>query len=44
MVNEGGEPAVSLHAYEPSLAAMTRYDLVRGRLVATSVERRGDLW
>lgn len=44
VVNEGLQPAVSLHAYAPSLAAMTRYDLVRGRLVVTSVERRGDLW
>ena len=44
VVNHGDVPAVSLHGYAPRLAAMTRYELVRGRLVATSVERRGDLW
>lgn len=44
VANEGIEPAVSLHAYAPSLPAMTRYELVRGRLVVTSVEHRGDLW
>jgi predicted metal-dependent enzyme (double-stranded beta helix superfamily) len=44
VVNDGGETAVSLHVYAPRLAAMTRYDLVRGRLVATGVEHRGDLW
>lgn len=44
VVNDGLEPAVSLHAYAPSLAAMTRYELVRGRLVVAGVERRGDLW
>ena len=44
VVNVGTEPAVSLHAYSPSLPAMTRYDLVRGRLVVTSIEHRGDLW
>lgn len=44
VANEGSEPAVSLHAYSPSLPAMTRYELVRGRLVVTGVEHRGDLW
>ena len=44
VVNLGAEPAVSLHAYSPSLPAMTRYELVGGRLVVTSVEHRGDLW
>lgn len=44
VVNVGTEPAVSLHAYSPSLPAMTRYELVRGHLVVTSVEHRGDLW
>lgn len=44
VANEGPEVAVSLHAYAPRLPAMTRYDLVGRRLVATSVEHRGDLW
>ncbi|PUA83070.1 cysteine dioxygenase [Nocardioides currus] len=44
VVNEGNEPAVSLHAYSPRLPAMTRYELLGGRLVATGVEHRGDLW
>lgn len=44
VANEGTETAVSLHAYSPSLPAMTRYELLRGRLVVTSVEHRGDLW
>jgi hypothetical protein len=44
VVNDGAETAVSLHGYAPSLAAMTRYELVRGRLVVTGVEHRGDLW
>ncbi|SEB57663.1 Cysteine dioxygenase type I [Nocardioides exalbidus] len=39
-----GTTAVSLHAYAPSLAAMTRYELVRGRLQVTSVEQRGEQW
>ena len=44
VVNHSGEVAVSLHAYAPSLAAMTRYELVRGRLQVTSVEHRGATW
>ena len=44
VVNHGTETAVSLHAYAPGLAAMTRYELVRGRLQVTSVEQRGDSW
>ena len=44
VVNHGTGPAVSLHAYAPSLAAMTRYELVRGRLQVTSVEQRGETW
>lgn len=44
VVNAGTEPAVSLHAYSPSLPAMTRYELVGGRLLVASVEHRGDLW
>lgn len=44
VVNTGTRTAVSLHAYAPSLAAMTRYEVVRGRLQVTSVEQRGELW
>ena len=44
VINHGTETAVSLHAYAPSLAAMTRYELVRGRLQVTSVEQRGESW
>jgi predicted metal-dependent enzyme (double-stranded beta helix superfamily) len=44
VINHGTETAVSLHAYAPSLAAMTRYELVRGRLQVTSVEQRGETW
>jgi predicted metal-dependent enzyme (double-stranded beta helix superfamily) len=44
VVNHGTETAVSLHAYAPSLAAMTRYELVRGRLQASHVEQRGETW
>lgn len=44
VVNHGSETAVSLHAYAPGLSAMTRYELVRGRLQVTSVEQRGETW
>ncbi|RYB94873.1 cysteine dioxygenase [Nocardioides oleivorans] len=44
VINHGTTTAVSLHAYAPSLAAMTRYELVRGRLQVTSVEQRGESW
>ena len=44
VVNHGTETAVSLHAYAPGLAAMTRYELLRGRLQVTSVEQRGESW
>jgi hypothetical protein len=44
VVNHGTEAAASLHAYAPGLAAMTRYELVRGRLQVTSVEQRGESW
>ncbi|HEV2797090.1 MAG TPA: cysteine dioxygenase family protein [Nocardioides sp.] len=40
VVNHGVRTAVSLHAYAPSLAAMTRYELVRGRLQVAGVEQR----
>ncbi|WP_322920097.1 cysteine dioxygenase [Nocardioides renjunii] len=44
VVNHGTATAVSLHAYAPSLAAMTRYELVRGRLQVAGVEQRGEMW
>lgn len=44
VVNHGTRTAVSLHAYAPTLAAMTRYELVRGRLQVTSVEQRDVAW
>ena len=44
VVNHGTQTAVSVHAYAPSLAAMTRYELVRGRLQVSSVEQRGSSW
>jgi hypothetical protein len=36
--------ALSLHAYTPRLTAMTRYELVRGHLEVTGVERAGGTW
>ena len=44
VINHGVRPAVSLHAYAPGLSAMTRYELVRGRLQVTSVEKRDETW
>ena len=37
-------PALSLHAYTPRLAAMTTYELVRGHLEVTGVEKSGGQW
>ena len=42
--NDTDQHAVSLHAYAPKLAAMTRYRLVDGRLEVTEVERAGASW
>jgi hypothetical protein len=44
VVNHGTTTAVSVHAYAPSLDAMTRYELVRGRLQVSTVEQRGEVW
>jgi Cysteine dioxygenase type I len=41
VVNTSGEPAVSLHAYTPSLSTMTRYHLHRGHLQVAGVESAG---
>ncbi len=40
VVNEGREVALSVHAYSPTLAQMTHYDLVEGRLEPSGVEQR----
>ena len=40
----GGEPAVSVHAYSPPLAAMRRYDLTRSGLVHTATGRAEEGW
>lgn len=40
VVNLGREAAVSVHAYSPTLAQMTHYDLVDGVLHPSGVEQR----
>lgn len=40
VVNDGREVAVSVHAYSPTLAQMTHFDLVDGALVPSGVEQR----
>lgn len=42
--NTGTVPAVSLHVYAPGLTAMTRYELVDGRLSRLGVDRQGTDW
>jgi predicted metal-dependent enzyme (double-stranded beta helix superfamily) len=42
--NDGDVPAVSLHAYEPELASMTRYRLTARGYVASSLEVAGSDW
>ena len=42
--NDGTRPAVSVHAYGPALATMTRYRLDEGRLRVESVDRAGVQW
>ena len=44
VVNSAAAPAISLHVYSPALSTMSRYRLVDGRLVTTSVERAGRDW
>lgn len=44
VTNGSDEPALSLHAYTPRLVAMTKYELVRGHLEVTGVERSGGRW
>lgn len=40
VTNLGGQVAVSVHAYSPTLAQMTHYDLVDGVLRPSGVEQR----
>lgn len=40
VLNLGEQDALSVHAYSPSLAQMTRYDLLDGRLRPAGVEQR----
>jgi predicted metal-dependent enzyme (double-stranded beta helix superfamily) len=42
--NVGRQPAISVHAYAPSLTAMTRYSLVDNHLRILSSERAGVDW
>lgn len=44
IVNEGPEPAVSVHVYGPELTTMTRYRLHGGRLLVAAVDRAGAQW
>lgn len=42
--NTGPQPALTVHAYSPELVAMTRYDVVDGRLQQLGVDREGGAW
>jgi len=44
VVNVWTEPAVSVHAYSPPLAAMRRYELTAAGLVHTATEHSGLNW
>jgi predicted metal-dependent enzyme (double-stranded beta helix superfamily) len=44
VVNVWTEPAVSVHAYSPPLAAMRRYELTDGGLVHTATEHSERNW
>jgi Cysteine dioxygenase type I len=44
VINGGPGPAVSIHAYSPPLAAMRRYQLTPGGLVAATLESAGERW
>ncbi|KNX37484.1 cysteine dioxygenase [Luteipulveratus halotolerans] len=41
--NVGARPALSVHAYSPNLASMTRYTLTDGRLAVADVDE-GEQW
>jgi predicted metal-dependent enzyme (double-stranded beta helix superfamily) len=44
VVNGAAEPAVSIHAYSPSLAGMRRYELTPAGLVLAAVEMAEEDW
>jgi predicted metal-dependent enzyme (double-stranded beta helix superfamily) len=44
VVNGSAEPAVSIHAYSPSLAGMRRYELTPAGLVLAAVEMAEENW
>ena len=44
VTNLGAEPAISVHAYGPSLMRMTRYTLQDGRLRVAEVAEAGVSW
>ncbi|MEV4410497.1 cysteine dioxygenase family protein [Catellatospora sp. NPDC049609] len=44
IVNNGLEPAISVHVYGPELATMTRYRLRGDRLTVEAVDRAGAQW
>jgi hypothetical protein len=44
VVNDGNEPAISLHVYAPALSVMRRYEQVDDQLRAVSSEAAGVDW
>ena len=44
VVNGSAQPAVSIHAYSPSLAGMRRYQLTPAGLVLAAVDMAGERW
>jgi Cysteine dioxygenase type I len=44
VLNEGPEPAISLHVYSPALTSMTHFDLVGDQLAAREVTFTDDGW
>jgi predicted metal-dependent enzyme (double-stranded beta helix superfamily) len=44
VLNSSGQPAVSIHAYAPSLAGMRRYELTSAGLVLAAVEMARENW
>ena len=44
VLNEGPEPAISLHVYSPALTSMTHFDLVGDQLAAREVSFTDDGW
>jgi predicted metal-dependent enzyme (double-stranded beta helix superfamily) len=44
VVNSSAQPAVSIHAYSPSLAGMRRYEMTPAGLVLVAVEKAEESW